>query len=55
MVEGNIVKNKIIEVREALDNETILKLNIAVSAFAGMPAQATVAMVPMSFAAEDFL
>lgn len=28
VVEGNIVKNKIIEVREALDNETILKLNM---------------------------
>lgn len=28
VVEGNIVKNKIISVREALDNETILKLNM---------------------------
>lgn len=28
VVEGNIVKNKIINVREALDNETILKLNM---------------------------
>ena len=28
VVEGNIVKNKFINVREALDNETILKLNM---------------------------
>ncbi|MBQ4530913.1 MAG: heat-inducible transcription repressor HrcA [Lachnospiraceae bacterium] len=28
VVEGNIVKNKIIDVRENLDNETILKLNM---------------------------
>ena len=28
VVEGNIVKNKIIDVRETLDNETILKLNM---------------------------
>lgn len=28
VVEGNIVKNKIIDVREALDNETLLKLNM---------------------------
>lgn len=28
VVEGNIVKNKIINVREALDNETLLKLNM---------------------------
>lgn len=28
VVEGNIVKNKIIDVRESLDNETLLKLNM---------------------------
>lgn len=28
VLEGNIVKNKMISIREALDNETILKLNI---------------------------
>lgn len=28
VIEGNIVKNKIISTREALDNETMLKLNI---------------------------
>ena len=28
VVEGNIVKNKMIEVEEALDNETMLKLNM---------------------------
>lgn len=28
VLEGNIVKNKIIDIRELLDNETVLKLNI---------------------------
>ena len=28
VVEGNIVKNKIIDLREGLDNETLLKLNM---------------------------
>lgn len=33
VIEGNIVKNKIIKVRELLDKETVLKLNILMNTF----------------------